>query len=55
MILLDTDPERGRDPHSEALDRLIALYTATNKPDEVAKWRAEQTKVPDAATMPEKK
>ncbi len=24
----------------EALDRLIQLYTATNKPDEVAKWKA---------------
>jgi len=30
----------------EALDRLIALSTATNKPDEVKKWRAERAKYP---------
>lgn len=30
----------------EALDRLIELYTATNKPDEVKKWRAELDKYP---------
>jgi serine/threonine protein kinase len=28
----------------EALDRLIELYTATNKPDEVKKWRAERAR-----------
>jgi tetratricopeptide (TPR) repeat protein len=28
----------------EAADRLIELSTATNKPDEVAKWRAERAK-----------
>jgi hypothetical protein len=28
----------------EALDRLIELYTATNKPDEVNKWQAERAK-----------
>jgi len=32
----------------EALDRLIELYTATNKPDEVKKWRAERAKYPEA-------
>jgi hypothetical protein len=32
----------------EAIDRLIDLYTATNKPDEVAKWRAERAKYPPA-------
>ncbi len=32
----------------EALDRLIELYTATTKPDEVKKWRAEQAKYPEA-------
>jgi hypothetical protein len=25
----------------EALDRLIGLHTATNRPDEAAEWRAE--------------
>ena len=28
----------------EAVDRLIELYTATNKPDEVKKWQAEREK-----------
>ena len=28
----------------EALDRLIELYTATNKPDEAKKWRTERAK-----------
>ena len=27
---------------AEALDRLIQLYTETNKPDEVKKWQAEK-------------
>jgi len=29
----------------EALDRLIQLYTETNKPDEVKKWQAEKDKL----------
>jgi hypothetical protein len=36
----------------EALDRLIELYTATNKPEEVKKWRAERARYPDVAPMP---
>ena len=32
----------------EALDRLIDLYTATNKPEEVKKWQAERAKYPEA-------
>jgi tetratricopeptide (TPR) repeat protein len=31
----------------EALDALIELYTATNKSDEVKKWRAERAKYPE--------
>lgn len=31
----------------EALDRLIELYTATNKPDEVKKWQGERAKYPE--------
>jgi hypothetical protein len=31
---------------SQAFDRLIELYTATNRPDEVKKWRAERAKYP---------
>jgi eukaryotic-like serine/threonine-protein kinase len=38
---------------SEAVDRLIELYTATNKPDEVKKWKAERARHP--ATQPFKK
>jgi serine/threonine protein kinase/tetratricopeptide (TPR) repeat protein len=41
----------------EALDRLIELYTAINKPDEAKKWQAERAKYPQAKTVvaPEKK
>ena len=36
----------------EALDRLIELYTATNKPDEAKKWRAERAKYPPPVAPP---
>jgi tetratricopeptide (TPR) repeat protein len=39
----------------EALDRLIELYTATNKPDKAKKWRAERGKYPEAPMSPKKK
>ncbi len=39
----------------EALDRLIELATATNKPDDVKKWQAERAKYPDAAPTPGEK
>jgi eukaryotic-like serine/threonine-protein kinase len=39
----------------EALDRLIELYTATNKPDEVKKWKAERAKYPKPAPTPQEK
>jgi hypothetical protein len=32
----------------EAINRLIKLYTATNKPDEVKKWQAERAEYPPA-------
>lgn len=35
----------------EAVDRLIAFYTATNDPDKVAKWQAERAKYPAKAPM----
>jgi hypothetical protein len=38
----------------EALDRLIELYTAINKPDEAKKWRAERVKYPAIAPPSEK-
>jgi hypothetical protein len=41
----------------EALDRLIELYSAINKPVEAKKWRAERAKYPRAKkpVAPEKK
>ena len=47
-------PKGGETRIPEALDRLIELYTATNKPDEVKKWLAERAKYPPPAP-PEKK
>jgi hypothetical protein len=39
----------------EALDHLIELYTATDKPEEVKKWRAERAKYPTIAPPPREK
>ena len=39
----------------EALDRLIELYTAINKPDEAKKWRAERAKYPKGNMLETKK
>ncbi len=36
----------------EAVDRLIELYTAINKPDEVKKWRAGRAKYLEMAPLP---
>ena len=35
-----TIPPQGRDRLTEALQRLVRLYEATNKPAEAARWRA---------------
>jgi len=49
-------PARSAARISDALDRLIELYNATNKPDEVKKWQAERAKYPTPqAKPPEKK
>jgi eukaryotic-like serine/threonine-protein kinase len=50
-----TIPLQGSTRIPEALDRLIDFYTATNKPDEVKKWRAERAKYPDVAPIPREK
>ena len=42
-------PKEGAIRIPEALDRLIELYTATNKPDEVTKWGEERAKYPAPA------
>jgi eukaryotic-like serine/threonine-protein kinase len=41
-----TIPPPGRVRIPDALDRLIELYAATNKPDEAKKWQAERAKYP---------
>jgi hypothetical protein len=43
-----TIPSQAKTRMAEALDRLIQLYTKTNKPDEVKKWQAEKGKLPKA-------
>jgi hypothetical protein len=48
-------PLQGATRIPEALDRLIALYTATNRPDEAKKWQADRAKYPAAAPMSRKK
>jgi tetratricopeptide (TPR) repeat protein len=52
-----TIPKGGEARIPEALDRLIEYYTATNKPDEAKKWRAERANYPQAKKpiAPEKK
>ncbi len=42
-------PEPAKHRLPESLDRLIELYTATDKPDEVKKWQIERAKYPDDA------
>jgi eukaryotic-like serine/threonine-protein kinase len=37
-------PPQGARRLPEALDRLIELYTATNRPDEVRRWQAERAR-----------
>jgi eukaryotic-like serine/threonine-protein kinase len=50
-----TIPPQASTRLPEALDRLIDLSTATNKPDEVKKWQAERAKYPKDAPTPEEK
>jgi hypothetical protein len=40
---------------AEALDRLIDLSAASNKPDEAKTWQAERTKYPATAPPPGEK
>ena len=48
-----TIPPQGLVRIPEALDRLIELSTATNKPDEAKKWQAERAKYPaEVAPVP---
>ncbi len=45
-------PPQGSTRLPEAIDRLVELYTAINKPDEVKKWRAERAKYTEVAPPP---
>jgi tetratricopeptide (TPR) repeat protein len=49
-----TIPPPGRIRIPEALDRLIELSTATNKPDDAKKWQAERAKYPAEKAPPPK-
>ena len=50
-------PPQGNTRIPDALDRLIELSTATNKPDDAKKWQSERAKypVPKQPTPVEKK
>ena len=50
-----TIPKQAKVRLLEALDRLIDLATATNKPEDVKKWQAERAKYPATAPPPGKK
>jgi serine/threonine protein kinase len=51
----ETIPPQAGTRIPEALDRLIGLYTATDKPEEVTKWRAERARHATVAPPREKK
>jgi tetratricopeptide (TPR) repeat protein len=46
-------PSYGKIRLPETVDRLVELYTATNKPDEVKKWKAERAKYHTATNKPD--
>ncbi len=52
---VDKIPALGRMCPIEALERLVQIYEATNKPDEAAKWRKELEVRKEAEQRPEKK
>ena len=47
-----TIPEQGKIRLTEAVDRLVRLYEAMDKKDEVKKWRAERAQYPPVAPTP---
>jgi len=50
-----TIPPQRKDRLPEALERLVQLYEATDKPDEAARWRKELEASETAEKPPEKK
>jgi serine/threonine protein kinase/tetratricopeptide (TPR) repeat protein len=47
-------PKEAKVRLSDAIDRLIELYTATNKPDDAKKWQAERANYPTANAVEKK-
>jgi tetratricopeptide (TPR) repeat protein len=50
-----TIPSQAQTRLPETLDRLIELYAATNRADEVRRWQAERANYPDIAPLPRQK
>ncbi|MFO0959390.1 MAG: tetratricopeptide repeat protein [Isosphaeraceae bacterium] len=48
-------PEAAKVRLSEAIDRLVGLYTAMGKDDEVRRWQSERSNYPEAGPMPAEK
>jgi hypothetical protein len=48
-------PPQGTGRLTEAVERLVQLYEATGKPDEVKKWQAARAKYPKDAAKPSEK
>jgi eukaryotic-like serine/threonine-protein kinase len=48
----DKIPLQGKIRLAEALDRLIALAEATNKPDDAKQWKEEKAKLPSETAAP---
>jgi hypothetical protein len=48
-------PSLGSTRIPEAIERLVQLYEATDKPEDAAKWRKELAKYPVVAPMPREK
>jgi hypothetical protein len=47
-----TIPPQGRSRLTEAAGRLVDLYTATNKTEELKRWQAERALYPEARKSP---
>jgi len=50
-----TIPPQAKVRLTEALERLVQLYEATDKPDEAARWRKKLEASKAAEKLPEKK
>ncbi len=48
-------PFQGKIRLVEAVERLVQLYAATGKPNEVKKWQAERARLPEHGPPPREK